>query len=92
MARANKDRHIFKIYRRHFGSNSEQTEKAGPPTHSNLADAFTHENAAYVMDTLGSLEQFAGESKKDKNNNIIEHYKMRTTDMAVIVTQFKMGR
>eukprot|EP00972_Heterocapsa_arctica_P018252 2695297-Heterocapsa_arctica.AAC.1 len=57
-----------------------------------MADAFTHENAAFVMDILGSLEHFAGESKKDKNTNYIEHYKMRTTNMAVIVTQAQMGR
>eukprot|EP00972_Heterocapsa_arctica_P029458 4337570-Heterocapsa_arctica.AAC.1 len=34
-ARANKDRHIWNKYRRHVGSNSEQTERAGQPTRSN---------------------------------------------------------
>eukprot|EP00972_Heterocapsa_arctica_P041377 6103101-Heterocapsa_arctica.AAC.1 len=57
-----------------------------------MPDVFTHENAAYVMDILGSLEQFAGESKTDRNKRKIEHFKTRTTDMAIIVTHAEMGK
>eukprot|EP00972_Heterocapsa_arctica_P094147 13883975-Heterocapsa_arctica.AAC.1 len=57
-----------------------------------MSDAFTHENAAYVMDILGSLEHFAGESKKDKSKRNKESFKTRTTDMAVIIKQSEMGK
>eukprot|EP00972_Heterocapsa_arctica_P064949 9588802-Heterocapsa_arctica.AAC.1 len=42
------------------------------------------------MDLLGSLEQFAGDTKKYKRRQI-ENYKPRTTGMAVIVPHSKMG-
>eukprot|EP00972_Heterocapsa_arctica_P002063 295047-Heterocapsa_arctica.AAC.1 len=51
----------------------------------------THENA-YVIDILGSLELYAGESKKDKNKRMNEAFKKRTTDMAVIIEQQEMGK
>eukprot|EP00972_Heterocapsa_arctica_P003496 520856-Heterocapsa_arctica.AAC.1 len=55
-----------------------------------MADS-THESA-YVMDILGSLELFAGESKKDKSKRKKDAFKKRTTDMAVIIKQAEMGK
>eukprot|EP00972_Heterocapsa_arctica_P032479 4784941-Heterocapsa_arctica.AAC.1 len=42
-----------------------------------MVDSFSHENAAYCMDLLGSLELFAGDTKKDKNNNMYNFNKGR---------------
>eukprot|EP00972_Heterocapsa_arctica_P098177 14489007-Heterocapsa_arctica.AAC.1 len=44
------------------------------------------------MDILGSLEQFVGDTNKDKSKLKKENYKTRTTDMAVIVTHPEMGK
>eukprot|EP00972_Heterocapsa_arctica_P041534 6123100-Heterocapsa_arctica.AAC.1 len=64
----------------------------GHPRTATMADSFTRENAALVMDILGSLEQFVGESKKDKSKHNIENFKQRTTDMAVVVPHAEMGK
>eukprot|EP00972_Heterocapsa_arctica_P097101 14326468-Heterocapsa_arctica.AAC.1 len=66
--------------------------ETGHPNSATMADSFTHENAAYVMDLLGSLEQVVGESKKDKSKQKMENFKQRTTDMAVIVPHAEMGK
>eukprot|EP00972_Heterocapsa_arctica_P064912 9582560-Heterocapsa_arctica.AAC.1 len=43
------------------------------------------------MDLLGSLEHFAGDTKKDQKKHI-ENFKQRTTGMAVIVPHSEMGK
>ena len=65
-------------------------EQASPHT-ATMADS-AQENVAYVMDILGSLEIFEGESKKDKNKGSKEAFKTRTTDMEVITKQPEMGK
>eukprot|EP00972_Heterocapsa_arctica_P087899 12962243-Heterocapsa_arctica.AAC.1 len=56
-----------------------------------MAGSFSHENAAYCMDLLGSLERFAGDSKKDKSKTM-QNFKQRTTGMEVIVPYAEMGK